>query len=152
MRQLENPEHETTNTMNIQLDFRSGQPIYLQIVEQVRNLVASGDLKQGDQLPTVRQLATELRVNFNTVARAYRLLDEAGLISTQQGRGTYIWEAPSAEMVNQLRQQSLEGLTREYLAEAARLSYTPDEIARTIVPYLQEWKDRGEAPNQNNEV
>ncbi len=97
MRQLENPDDGTPSSMNIQLDFRSGQPIYLQIVEQIRKLVAGGELKQGDQLPTVRQLATELRVNFNTVARAYRLLDEAGLISTQQGRGTYIWEAPSPE-------------------------------------------------------
>ena len=137
--------------MNIQLDFRSRQPIYLQIVEQVRKLVAGGELKQGDQLPTVRQLATELRVNFNTVARAYRLLDEAGLISTQQGRGTYIWEAPTPETVSLLRQQSLEGLTRDYLAEAARLSYTPDEIARTIVRYLQEWKEHGEAPTQATE-
>ena len=141
----------TPSTMNIQLDFRSRQPIYLQIVEQVRKLVAGGELKQGDQLPTVRQLATELRVNFNTVARAYRLLDEAGLISTQQGRGTYIWEAPTPETVSLLRQQSLEGLTRDYLAEAARLSYTPDEIARTIVRYLQEWKEHGEAPTQNIE-
>jgi GntR family transcriptional regulator len=137
--------------MNIQLDFRSRQPIYLQIVEQVRERVASGELKQGDQLPTVRQLATELRVNFNTVARAYRLLDEAGLISTQQGRGTYIWEAPSEEIASHLRQQSLEGLTRDYLAEAARLSYTPDEIARTIVRYLQEWKEHGEAPTRDIE-
>ena len=63
--------------MQFQLDFRSGVPIYTQIVEQVRQKVASGELRQGDQLPTVRQLATELRVNFNTVARAYRLLDEA---------------------------------------------------------------------------
>jgi GntR family transcriptional regulator len=132
--------------MNIQIDFRSGQPIYLQIVEQIRKLVASGELKQGDQLPTVRQMATALRVNFNTVARAYRLLDEAGLISTQQGRGTYIWEAPSTETLSHLRQQSLENLTHDYLAEAARLAYTPDEIARTIVRYLQDWKEHGEAP------
>jgi GntR family transcriptional regulator len=151
MRQLERPDYGTPSTMNIQLDFRSRQPIYLQIVEQVRKLVASGELKQGDQLPTVRQLATELRVNFNTVARAYRLLDEAGLISTQQGRGTYIWEAPSAETVCYMRQQSLEGLTRDYLAEAARLSYTPDEIARTIVRYLQEWKEHDEAPTRHTE-
>jgi GntR family transcriptional regulator len=152
MRQLEYPTYGTPSTMNIQLDFRSRQPIYLQIVEQVRTLVASGELKQGDQLPTVRQLATELRVNFNTVARAYRLLDEAGLISTQQGRGTYIWETPSAEKVSHLRQQSLEGLTRGYLAEAARLSYTPDEIARTIVRYLQEWKEHGKAPTRDIEA
>src|SRR3990172_12073061 len=102
--------------MQIRIDFRSGVPIYAQIMEQIRQQVASGELKLGDQLPTVRQLATELRVNWNTVARAYRLLDEAGLISTQQGRGTYIWEAPSAGVVSPLRQQGLEGLTRRYLA------------------------------------
>ena len=85
------------NLLNIQVDLRSDVPIYIQIVEQIQHLVASGQLKPGDQLPTVRQLAAELRINFNTVARAYRILDEAGLISTQQGRGTYIWDQPSTE-------------------------------------------------------
>ena len=70
------------DNLSIRLDFRSQVPIYTQIVEQIRLRVASGQLRPGDQLPTVRQLATELRVNFNTVARAYRQLDEAGLIST----------------------------------------------------------------------
>jgi GntR family transcriptional regulator len=129
--------------MEILLDFRSGQPIYLQIVEQVRKLVAEGALRQGDQLPTVRQLATELRVNFNTVARAYRLLDEAGLISTQQGRGTYIWEAPSDETLNKLRQEGLDGLTRRYLAQASRLAFTPEEVEQAVVQHLQTWKDDG---------
>ena len=73
-------------------------PIYTQIVEQIRGMVANGELRAGIQLPTVRELAAELRVNFNTVARAYRMLDEAGLISTQRGRGTFIWEQPSAEV------------------------------------------------------
>ena len=151
MLQMENLDIATPSTMNILLDFRSRQPIYLQIVEQVRELLARGELKQGAQLPTVRQLATALGINFNTVARAYRLLDDTGLISTQQGRGTYIWDAPTAETVSHLRQQSLEGLTLDYLAEVARLSYTPDQIARTIVRYLQEWKEHGEAPNQDLE-
>jgi len=129
--------------MEILIDFRSGQPIYLQIVEQVRKLVAEGALKQGDQLPTVRQLATELRVNFNTVARAYRLLDEAGLISTQQGRGTYIWEAPSEEALNKLRQEGLDGLTRRYLAQASRLAFKPEEVEQAVVHHLQTWKEDG---------
>lgn len=131
---------------NIVLDFRSGEPIYLQIVDQIRKQVATGALKHGDQLPTVRQLAAELRVNFNTVARAYRILDEAGLISTQQGRGTYIWEVPSEETLERLRQQNLDVLTRHYLSEAARLSYTPDEVARAVVRHLQAWKERGANP------
>ena len=75
----------------ITINARLSIPIYLQIMDQIRQKVAAGELRQGDQLPTVRQLATDLGVNWNTVARAYRLLDKAGLISTQQGRGTYIW-------------------------------------------------------------
>jgi GntR family transcriptional regulator len=114
--------------MPIQIDFRSEQPIYVQIVEQIRQLIAAGELKQGDQLPTVRQLAADLRVNFNTVARAYRLLDEAGLISTQQGRGTYIWRSPSREATQRLREQGLHELTTHYIEEAQRLGFQPDEI------------------------
>ena len=117
---------------NIQLDFRSGTPIYTQIVEQVKLQVLSGELKPEDQLPTVRALALELRVNFNTVARAYRLLDEAGIISTQQGRGTYILEVPPPERTDKLRRQALEALTRDYLNEAVRLGCETDEISKAL--------------------
>jgi len=123
---------------SIQLDFRSGTPIYTQIVEQVKQQLVSGLLKPGDQLPTVRALALELRVNFNTVARAYRLLDEAGIISTQQGRGTYILEVPPPERTDKLRQQALEALTRDYLVEALRLGSSPDEIKKTLIDQLEE--------------
>jgi GntR family transcriptional regulator len=122
---------------NIQLDFRSGTPIYTQIVEQVKQQVVSGQLKPGDQLPTVRALALELRVNFNTVARAYRLLDEAGIISTQQGRGTYILEAPPPEQTDKLRQQALEALTRDYLNEAFHLGCSRDEIINVLKAQLE---------------
>ena len=122
---------------NIQLDFRSGIPIYTQIVEQVKQRVLSGELKPGDQLPTVRALALELRVNFNTVARAYRLLDEAGIISTQQGRGTYILDVPPPERTDKLRRQALQALTRDYLNEALRLGSSPDEISQTLNEQLE---------------
>ena len=78
----------------------------------------SGALKPGDQLPTVRQMAAELRVNFNTVARAYRILDDLGLISTQQGRGTYIWEPGSGEEVERAPAENIGQITRQYLADA----------------------------------
>ena len=129
--------------IQIKLDFRSGVPIYIQIMDEIRKLVASGDLKLGDQLPTVRQMATDLRINWNTVARAYKLLDEAGLISTQQGRGTYIWEAPTEATTLALRQQALEGLTRRYLTEASRLGYTPQEISAKIQEQLTDWEHDG---------
>jgi GntR family transcriptional regulator len=125
-------------TENIHLDFRSGTPIYTQIVEQVKQQVVSGELKPGDQLPTVRALALELRVNFNTVARAYRLLDEAGIISTQQGRGTYILDVPPPERTDRLRQQALESLTRNYLSEAHRLGCSPEEISKTLKEQLED--------------
>jgi GntR family transcriptional regulator len=132
--------------MHIQLDFRSGQPIYLQIVEQIRQMVVSGELQPGDQLPTVRQLATDLRVNFNTVARSYRLLDEAGLISTQHGRGTYVWDAPSTEALQKLRWQGLEGLMNHCIQEALRQGYSTEEIRQAFERQLMKTKE-----SSNNE-
>lgn len=122
--------------MHIEIDFRSSQPIYLQIVEQVRQMIARGELKPGDQLPTVRQLAADIRVNFNTVARAYRLLDEAGLISTQLGRGTYVWEAPSEEAMRRLRDQGLHDLVERFLDEAQRLGYSLEELRQAFDKHL----------------
>jgi GntR family transcriptional regulator len=134
--------------MDIKIDFRSDQPIYIQIVEQIRRLVASDDLKQGDQLPTVRQLATDLRVNFNTVARAYRLLDEAGLISTQQGRGTYIWEQPSPENLARLRGQELAGLTERYLDETRRLGFSSEQVSKEIARRLAPQQNGSQSPDE----
>ena len=109
--------------MNISIDMRSDIPIYLQIVEQIRQQVVNGGLKPGEQLPTVRALAADLRINFNTVSRSYRLLDEAGIISTQQGRGTYILEMPPPEIAERLRQESLDNLASRYLDQAQRLGF-----------------------------
>lgn len=125
----------------ITLDFRSSVPIYQQIVEQIRQMLGRGELHEGDQLPTVRQLATELRVNFNTIARAYRILDETGLISTQRGRGTYIWTAPNEETMRKLRQQGLQELTQRYLTEARQLGFQRDEIIRNFQDMIQNWNE-----------
>ena len=127
--------------LNLQLDFRSGLPIYIQIVNQVQQRVVSGALKPGDQLPTVRALALELRVNFNTVARAYRLLDEARIISTQQGRGTYITEIPPPEVTEQLRRETLQALALRYVNEAKRINSSNKEITESIRDQLRIWKE-----------
>ena len=131
----------THKKLMLQIDFRSGLPIYTQIVNQVQAQVAGGALKPGDQLPTVRALAEELRVNFNTVARAYRILDEARIISTQQGRGTYIIEIPPPRVTERLRRESLQALTERYLDEALRLEFSKEEILKTIDEQLEAWKD-----------
>jgi|SRR5687768_13959347 len=127
--------------LTLQLDFRSGLPIYIQIMNQIENQVLGGILKPGDQLPTVRALASELRVNFNTVARAYRMLDEARIISTQQGRGTYITEIPPPEVTERLRQETLEALARKYIGEALRLEFTKKEIEQMVKDQLKAWQE-----------
>jgi GntR family transcriptional regulator len=127
--------------LTLHLDFRSGLPIYTQIVNQIQSQLANGILKPGDQLPTVRALAEELRVNFNTVARAYRLLDEAHIISTQQGRGTYITEIPAAGVTERLRQESLDALVQRFVAEALRLGFAKGEVAQMVRNKLKSWNE-----------
>ena len=79
-------------TLAIQLDFRSKEPLSQQLQHQIQKLIEQNVLMPDTQLPAVRSMAEVLQVNFNTVARAYRALDEAGWLSTQRGRGTYILE------------------------------------------------------------
>lgn len=133
------------NKLALQIDFRSGLPIYVQIVNQIQAQAAGGILKPGDQLPTVRALAEELRVNFNTVARAYRILDEARIISTQQGRGTYITEIPPPETTEKLRRESLAELAQRFINEALRLGFSEREISRMVRDRLGRESNRSES-------
>ena len=138
----------TNKKLMLQIDFRSGLPIYTQIVNQVQAQVVSGVLKPGDQLPTVRALAEELRVNFNTIARAYRILDEARIISTQQGRGTYITEIPPPNVSEKLRNETLEALTQRYIGEAMRLEFSRSEIRQMVNDQLKAWNESQESNSE----
>lgn len=129
------------NPLNLQLDFRSGVPIYVQIVEEVQQSLAAGQLKPGDQLPTVRQLASDIRVNFNTVARAYRMLDDAGLISTQQGRGTYILETATTKLPDLLRQETLEDLVEKSLSRILAQGYRLSDVEQKLQEKIAELKN-----------
>ena len=138
----------TNKRLMLQIDFRSGLPIYTQIVDQVQAQVVGGLLSPGDQLPTVRALAEELRVNFNTVARAYRILDEARIISTQQGRGTYITDVPPPKVSERLRKEFLEALTQKYLNEAMRLDFSKNEISQMVKEQLKAWSETQETESK----
>ena len=138
----------TNKRLTLQIDFRSGLPIYTQIVNQVQAQVASGILQPGDQLPTVRAMAEELRVNFNTIARAYRILDEERIISTQQGRGTYITEIPPPKISEKLRKESLDALTQRYISEAMRLEFSKTEIRQMFNDKLKAWNETQEFESQ----
>jgi GntR family transcriptional regulator len=126
--------------MKFSVDLTAHHPVYLQIMEQVKHAIATGELKPEDQLPTVRQLAADLRVNFNTVARAYRLLDEEGVISTQHGRGTYILSPSAVKDAKRLRKQQLAALAEHFVEEAERLGFSPKEVRALINEQLEIWE------------
>jgi GntR family transcriptional regulator len=116
---------------------------------QVKHAIATQELKPGTQLPTVRQLAADLRINFNTVARAYRLLDEEGIISTQHGRGTYIMAPPSKEDSERMRHKQLVLLTEYFVGEAEKLSFSPTEVRKLMEEQISAW-EREKKRKSNN--
>jgi len=119
-------------------------------MNQVKHMIATGELQPGDQLPTVRQLAADLRVNFNTVARAYRLLDEESIISTQHGRGTYILEPASEERDREMRRNSLKRLIVHLLNEADSLGFTAEETRTLFETKINAWENSGDLPNPDD--
>lgn len=126
----------------LSLDFRSSDPIFLQIARQIETQVKDGTLKPGDQLPTVRELAIDLRINFSTVARAYRILDDQRLISTQRGRGTYISDEESEEIVQETRvdqhsQEILSGLTQKFIRDAIESGASLGQIEKEFRQQLE---------------
>jgi len=133
-------------SLHIHLDFRSGIPIYIQVMNHIKHLIAVEELVPGDQLPTVRQVAADLRVNFNTISRAYRLMDEEGLISTQHGRGTFILEPETDIESDALRREALELLTLQYLHDAEHLGFSPEGIRNIVAEFLEAWKSAGKPP------
>src|SRR5437588_7141889 len=117
--------------MNIRLSPNDGVPIYLQIVQQVKYLVASGRLAPGDELPPIRTLAEQLVVNPNTVARAYRELEAAGVVTTRRGAGTHVSDAGSPLAPR----ERIDVLTRRIdalLAEARQMNIAVEEILDLI--------------------
>jgi GntR family transcriptional regulator len=105
----------------------SGEPIYQQLIRQVTHAITTGALSPGDRLPTIRQLAAELVVNPNTVARAYRELEREGLVESGPRRGTFVTFDPPKLMARERRariQPHLEGL----IAEARVLGFSDEDL------------------------
>jgi GntR family transcriptional regulator len=109
------------------IDAKSGVPFYRQIIEQVKFAIGRGDLKPGDQLPTVRQLAVDISINPNTVIRAYRELEIEGLLATQQGSGTFVSDTqPEVDALE--RQRMLDQIITDLLARASGYGLSFDEV------------------------
>ena len=131
--------------MDIHIDLGSSVPIYMQIVEQIRHLVATGALQPGEKLLTIRQLAVDLRVDPNTVAHAYNLLHNEGVISTQRGRGTFVAQRPDDARLARMRQEKLQAIMSSALLEALSLGYPADEIREAFEEELARWQRNNES-------
>jgi GntR family transcriptional regulator len=115
-------------------------PVYRQIMDQVRGGIASGSLKPGDQLPTVRQLAVDLAINPNTVVRAYRELEIGGLLETHQGTGTFISEQ-KMKRADAERERQLAQIVADCVARAGAAGFTVDEL-------IEELRDLAKEPTR----
>ncbi len=119
------------NVFTFRLDQQSGVPVYRQIIDQVLGGVATGRLKAGAQLPTVRQVAVDLAINPNTVVRAYRELEIRGVLVTQQGTGTFIG-AQKVERDEAERSRQLSQLVTEMISRAGAAGFTMEELLEAI--------------------
>ena len=125
--------------MKLYIDQESRVPIYVQIEDSIHSLIAAGQLQPGEQLPTIRELAAQIRVNLNTVARAYLELDREGVISTQRGKGTFVTGVPDKEQIERKRQKLLHSIINSALEEAQNLGYSPSEIKKAFQEEMKEW-------------
>ncbi|MFL5487665.1 MAG: GntR family transcriptional regulator [Gemmatimonadaceae bacterium] len=110
------------------IDSRSPTPIYAQLERSIRAAIATGTLPPGAQLPTVRQLAVDLAVNANTVARVYAQLERDGILETRRGVGSFVLEVPTPQAARAHRERELRDLIRRLVGDAALLGFTIPEL------------------------
>ena len=113
------------------LDYSSGVPIYRQIIDQIRYGIASGQLRLGEQLPTVRALAVELKVNLNTVSKKKKKLEIKEILSTQQGSGTYINKS-EVMLSEKERTDRLREICTQFTSKAFSYGFTFEEIIQAL--------------------
>ena len=118
--------------ISFRLDSKSGVPIYRQIQDQIRCGIAAEQLTPGEQLPTIRALAVELAVNPNTIIKAYSELEHEGLLTSEQGSGTFIAARSGATVSAAQQQAKLQNLCVEFLAQAARYGFSPGDVVQAI--------------------
>jgi GntR family transcriptional regulator len=109
------------------LDPSGGTPFYRQLIDQIKFGIASGNLKTGEQLPTVRSLAVELKVNLNTIAKAYKELEILGILDTQQGSGTFI-NANGNVLSDEEKQGKIQDICKEFLTVAYTYGFSKEEV------------------------
>jgi len=122
----------------VTIDARGGVPLYRQIIDQILIAISTGQLRPGDKLPTVRQLAIDIQVNPNTVSRAYRELEMHGAVATQRGTGTFVAAEPPAARDEALRRVRLEKYCDAITAEAGKMGFALEELVRALQDRLSD--------------
>ena len=122
----------------VAIDPRDSTPIYAQLDRGLRAAIAAGRLTPGDQLPTVRQLAVDLRVNANTVARVYADLERAGILETRRGVGSFIRATAAEARPPDEHQRRLRAFVTRVIADASAAGFTPDELVEQITSHGKE--------------
>ncbi|MCY1719845.1 GntR family transcriptional regulator [Prolixibacteraceae bacterium Z1-6] len=113
--------------IDFKLDPKAGVPFYRQIIDQIKYGIASGKLQVGEQLPTVRGLAVELKVNLNTVSKAYKELEIQNILETHLGSGTFIGDS-DFKITPKQKQEKLHSICREFLTIASSYGFTTTDL------------------------
>lgn len=129
--------------MYFHVDPHNEIPIYIQVINQIKHSVASGMLATGARLPSVRKLAAELVVNPNTIARAYQELEREGIISTVQGRGTFVAKTQQ-KLLYEERMNELQPIIRRLLVEAYHLDVELADVRRLVDQEIHKFALEGE--------
>jgi GntR family transcriptional regulator len=114
----------------MEYEFNDKAPIYLQIINYIKKDIIGGKLNPGEKLPSVRELAAELKVNPNTVSRVYQEIEREGITYTQRGMGTYIKE--DVEMVLRIKREMAEETIKEFLENMKRLGFTKEDVVKLV--------------------
>jgi GntR family transcriptional regulator len=133
---VEPPRERRITELGLKIDKRASVPIFVQIENAIKYLVATGHLAAGDRLPSVRMLAHELDINPNTVDKAYMNLEMDGFISIEKGKGTFV-KNPPEHLHEDERMKQLDKLTVEFLKAVFKLGYSVDEIRKEIQSRLK---------------
>ena len=137
--------------MIFQINFKSGKPIYLQLVDQIKAAAASGALRTGEALPSIRPLAEDLRVNRNTIAKAYSELENLGVIETMPGRGCFLKENHAA-LKKEVRREMLIGEIDQAIVQAHHLQVPRVEFLALVQQRLDALEDRQRANQDHKEA
>ncbi len=136
--------------MLVQINFKSGKPVYLQVVDQIKAAAASGALKPGEALPCIRPLAEELRVNRNTVAKAYSELENLGVIETVPGKGCFLKESQSPLRKDVRRKMLIEEIDQA-IVQAHHLQVEPDDFLNLVHQRLNVYEQKRRASEAAHE-